>query len=291
MVRPHVVHTHLSVLRYALPGLLRRRVPLVVHTLHNLAEHETDTFGRILQWFAFRRPVLPVAISREVAASLWRVYGLECKAMVPNCVPVAQYSRSLADRVRWREREGFDQDAVLFTCVARREPHKNPLLLVKAFAELRDAPAHLVMVGEGSLREKLREYIRSCRLDRRVHLLGKRNDIPECLAASDVFALSSDWEGNPLAVMEAMAAGLPVIGTAVGGVPELVESGQHGILVPRDGAAFVNALQVMLDDPSKRAAMANAGSCPGCKLLQRGPHGGGIRQHLPRCTDLVISRD
>src|SRR6266571_4202275 len=81
-VRPHVVHTHLSVLRYALPGLLRRRVPVVMHTLHNLAEFETDAFGRVVQWFAFRKPVLPVAISREVAASFKRVYGLECKAMV-----------------------------------------------------------------------------------------------------------------------------------------------------------------------------------------------------------------
>jgi len=69
-VRPHVVHTHLSVLRYALPGLIRRRVPAVVHTLHNLAQHETDRVGRLLQWFAFRRAVLPVAISREVAASV-----------------------------------------------------------------------------------------------------------------------------------------------------------------------------------------------------------------------------
>src|ERR1700720_454993 len=60
-VRPHVVHTHLAVLRYALPALLRRRVPVVVHTLHNLAEHETDAFGRAVQWFAFRRAVRPVA--------------------------------------------------------------------------------------------------------------------------------------------------------------------------------------------------------------------------------------
>jgi glycosyltransferase involved in cell wall biosynthesis len=258
-VRPHVVHTHLSVLRYALPGLRRHGVPLVVHTMHNLAEHETDAFGRVVHWFAFRWGVLPVAISREVAASVKRLYGVECRAKVPNCIPVENYRRSPVDRVRWREKERFDQDAILFTSVGRLEPQKNPMLLVQAFAALNHPSIHLIMLGEGSLREKLVAYIREHGLERRVHLLGKRNEIPECLAASDVFVLSSNWEGNPLAVMEAMAAGLPVVGTAVGGVPELLESGQQGILVPPgDCAAFTEAMRTLLNDPEKRTAMANA---------------------------------
>ncbi len=258
-VRPHVVHTHLSVLRYALPGLIRRRVPVVVHTLHNLAQHETDTFGRLLQWFAFRRAVLPVAISREVAASIERVYGIRCKALVPNCVPVAHYSRSESDRTRWRAKEGFSPDAILFTSVARLDPQKNPLLMVKAFAALNDPRSHLLMIGDGSLRANVLEAIRGCDLENRIHLLGKRSDIPECLAASDVFVLSSDWEGNPLAVMEAMAARLPVIATAVGGVPELVESGSQGILVaPRDGAALTEAMRTLLHNAERRKAMARA---------------------------------
>jgi glycosyltransferase involved in cell wall biosynthesis len=258
-VRPHVVHTHMSVLRYALPILLGRRMPVVLHTLHNMAEHETDAFGRALQWFAFRRAVLPVACSQEVAASVKRVYGVECKAMVPNCIPVENYRRSLADRARWREKERLDRDATLFTCVGRLEPQKNPRLLVQAFAALNNPRIHLIMLGEGSLREQLTAYIREHSLERCVHLLGKRNEVPECLAASDVFVLSSNWEGNPLAVMEAMAAGLPVVATAVGGVPELVESGHQGILVPPgDSAAFTNAMRTLLNDPEKRAAMGNA---------------------------------
>jgi glycosyltransferase involved in cell wall biosynthesis len=258
-VRPQVVHTHLSVLRYALPALLRRRVPLAVHTLHNLAEHEADAFGRAVQRFAFRRAVLPVAISREVAASVKRVYGLECEAMVPNCIPVENYRRNAADGIRWREKEGFGPDAILFTCVGRLEPQKNPLLMVKAFATLDDPRAHLVMLGEGTLRDELAAYIRERRLEGRVHLLGKRTEVKECLAAADVFVLSSNWEGNPLAVMEAMAAGLPVIGTRAGGVPELVESGQQGILVPvGDCVGFASAMRTLLNDSNLRAAMANA---------------------------------
>jgi glycosyltransferase involved in cell wall biosynthesis len=249
----------MSVLRYALPSLLRRRIPVILHTLNNMAEHETDAFGRALQWFAFRGMVFPVAVSREVAASVKRIYGVECKAMVPNCIPVENYRRSLADRAHWREKEHFDRDAILFTCVGRLEPQKNPLLLLQAFAALKDPRIHLIMMGEGSLREQLATYIREHGLERRVHLLGKRNEVPECLAASDVFVLSSNWEGNPLAVMEAMAAGLPVVGTTVGGIPELVESGQQGILVPPgDCAAFTDAMRTLLNDPEKRAAMGNA---------------------------------
>jgi glycosyltransferase involved in cell wall biosynthesis len=254
-----VVHTHLSVLRYALPSLIRRHVPAVVHTLHNLAERETDGFGRFLQWFAFRGVVTPVAISQEVAASMQRVYGLECKAVVPNCIPVDQYTRGIEDRTEWRAKHGFAEDDVVFVSVGRFEPQKNPMLLIDAFAALNDEHAHLVMLGAGSMRDGIAAHIRERGLGGRIHLLGKIPDIPEALAGSDVFALSSDWEGSPLAVIEAMAAGLPVIGTAVGGVPELVESGRQGILVTaKDGAAFAQALRALLDDRDKRAEMAAA---------------------------------
>ncbi len=261
-VQPHVVHTHLSVLRYALPGLVRRHVPVAVHTLHNMAEYENDRIGRIIQWFAFRRAVVPVAISSEVAASCKRVYGLECRAVVPNCIPVDRYRGSSSERMHWRRKQRLDQNAVVFTCVGRLEPQKNPLMLIRAFAALTDGRAHLVMLGEGSLRDQVADYVRELRLERRVHLLGKREDIREYLAASDAFVLSSNWEGNPLAVMEAMAAGLPVVATAVGGIPELVQPGEQGFLVPPgDATAFANAMQRLLDEPEQRGAMAIAARC------------------------------
>jgi glycosyltransferase involved in cell wall biosynthesis len=258
-VQPHVVHTHLSVLRYVLPAVMRRRVPVVVHTLHNVAEHETDTFGRLMQWFAFRGSVVPVAISQEVAASFRRVYGLKCQAVVPNGIPIGSYCSHPDDRVRWRNKERFDQDDVLFTCVGRLEPQKNPFLLVRAFAALNDPRAHLVLLGDGTLQGGLIEYVRNQRLEDKIHLLGKRNDVAECLAASDVFILASNWEGNPLAVMEAMAAGLPVISTAVGGVPELVPSGRCGTHVPpEDCQALTAAMRRLLEDSEQRRSMGSA---------------------------------
>jgi len=132
-------------------------------------------------------------------------------------------------------------------------------MLLRAFAALDDPRAHLIMLGQGSLRVQLEAFVTERGLSQRVHLLGKRMDIPECLSASDVFVLSSDWEGNPLAVMEAMAGGLPVIGTTVGGVPELVRSGQDGILVsPGNDRAFADAMRILLNNVEKRRAMAQA---------------------------------
>jgi glycosyltransferase involved in cell wall biosynthesis len=257
--RPQVVHTHLSVLRYVLPTLLVYPVPLVVHTLHNLAERENDAVGRIINRLAFRRMVLPVAISQEVAASFERFYGLKPRAVIPNGIPIDRYQSASDDRIRWREAEGFDRDAILFTSVARLEPQKNPFLLLRAFVAVNHARAHLVLMGEGALMGAIKAHVHEHRLEGRVHVLGKRHDVRECLAASDVFVLSSNWEGNPLSVMEAMAAGLPVIGTAVGGVPELVRSGEHGILVPpEDCLAFTQAMQLLSTDSGKRSAMGGA---------------------------------
>ena len=258
-VRPDVVHTHMSVLRYVLPAAIRRRVPAMVHTLHSLAQHETDAFGRFLNRLAFRRRVLAVSISQQVAVSYQKHYGMESRAIVPNGIPVEKYRRDHYDRDRWRRQEGFDPDAILFTSVGRLEDVKNPLLVVRAFAALRDPRAHLVMLGAGYLRDSILAYVRSQGLEDRVHLLGKRNEVAECLAASDAFILGSNWEGNPLSVMEAMAAGLPVISTAVGGVPELVDSGRSGLLVPpADAAALTEAMVRLIESPGERREMGAA---------------------------------
>ncbi|MCX6630264.1 MAG: glycosyltransferase, partial [Candidatus Solibacter sp.] len=93
----------------------------------------------------------------------------------------------------------------------------------------------------------------------RVHFLGVRVEVAEMLAACDLFALSSHWEGNPMAVMEAMAAGLPVVATAVGSVPELVVDGETGLLVP-DGQdrAFAGALASLARDPGRRQELGAA---------------------------------
>jgi len=96
-------------------------------------------------------------------------------------------------------------------------------------------------------------------LSGQVHFLGLRTDIPEVLGAMDVFVLSSDYEGNPLSVMEAMAAGLPIVSTAAGGVPDLFESGKEGFLVqPGDVQGLSNSMASLLGNPEARESMGTA---------------------------------
>jgi glycosyltransferase involved in cell wall biosynthesis len=259
--RPHVVHTHTYALRYAFPYMLCRRIPAMVHTVHNLAEREIDWSGRWVHWLAFRRGVVPVAIASEVADSIRRVYGIDEFPLIPNGIPVDTFRSSSIDRERWRNKEGFAPTDVLFVCVAGLRPQKNPALLLEAFHRglSSDPRARLLFVGRGALKPDLERRIGALGLRERVHLLGLRWDVPEILNAADVFVMSSDYEGNPLSVMEAMAAGKSMICTAVGGVPELVEDGECGLLVPpRDVKALAYAMRCVLESPEARKSMGEA---------------------------------
>ena len=271
--RPQVVHTHTYALRYAFPYMLRRRVPAMVHTVHNLAEREVEWYGRWVHGLAFRRGVLPVAIASEVADSIRRVYGIGDFPLIPNGIPVETFRGPSIDREGWRNKEGFAPTDVLFVCVAGLRPQKNPALLLEAFhrALASDPRAHLLFAGtasvqSGDLRSQLERRIGALGLQERVHLLGQRSDIPELLNAADVFVLSSDYEGNPLAVMEAMAAGKPVISTAVGGVPELVEGGCGLLVPPGEAQALSKAMKYMLENPGARASM---GKVSAARALER----------------------
>ena len=236
--RPAIVHTHSYVLRYAWPA---SSAP-IVHTVHNLAGREVDRFGRFLHRIAIRRGVRSVAISHQIARSFRSVYGVEPDAVIPNGVDLAPA------RTGWRQEHGFSADDVLIVSVARLDPQKNPLLLLDALPE--DPRCHLLLAGDGVLRDSAQR-----RAGPRVHFLGVRTDIPDILAACDIFALASDYEGLPVAVIEAMAAGLPVVATAVGGIPELVEHEVTGMIVPpRDRQALAGALSSLLHDPGRRRA-------------------------------------
>ena len=230
--RPDLVHTHSYVLRYVLPVA---RSP-IVHTVHNLADREVDTVGRGIHRIAFRLGVTPVAVSESVANSFESMYGFRPQ-LIYNGIDLSQFGRP-----RQKDTRPF---TVL--SVARLEPQKNPQLLIEACSAL-TAPAEVLIAGEGSLRPHLER-------NPEVRLLGVRSDIPELMANSDVFALSSDYEGHPVALLEAMAAGLPVVATAVGGVPEIV--GDAGLLVPpRNIEAFRTALRNLQLDPNLREQLS-----------------------------------
>jgi glycosyltransferase involved in cell wall biosynthesis len=255
-LKPDVIHTHRYALAYLLPALLRRSFP-VVHTLHNMAEHEIALPGRLLQWLAFRAGVVPVAIGTAVADSIYDEYGLRPSYVIPNGIPVERYRAPPGARGEVRSALGIDPGAPTFVTVGRFMYQKNHRLLVDAFASgrLRRVGAHLILAGDGELRGELEGQIRTLGVADRVHLLGVRNDVERVLACADVFVLSSRWEGNPLTVMEAMAAGKPIISAGVGCVPELVAEGTGRLVPPEDGRALEAAMFELCADSALARTM------------------------------------
>lgn len=258
---PDIVHTHLQVLRYALPTMLLLGNACLLHTVHNLAEREIEPPARVVHRYAFSHGVVPIAVGEEVAVSMKRLYKIPHCRVIANCIPTDRYASPQVSREQWRAQEGFANDGVLFVCVARFARQKNHALLLNAFAmgPASNPRARLILVGDGVLRSELETQVATLGLGDRVRLLGLRTDIPEVLGASDVFVLSSDYEGNPLSVLEAMAAGLPTVATAVGGVPSLLADKTGGVLVqPGDAEEFSNAMESLLADRQLRHSMGAA---------------------------------
>ncbi len=159
----------------------------------------------------------------------------------------------------WREprrRElGFHPDTIAFCCVARLSEVKCPLVLLDAFARLhaRHPEARLLLAGDGPMANQVRDKVASEGLSNRVALLGSVADVEELLPACDVAVLASSSEGMSNALLEAMACGLPVVATGVGGNLQLVRPGVNGILVPpHDPAALAEAMLSMVTQPERR---------------------------------------
>jgi glycosyltransferase involved in cell wall biosynthesis len=146
--------------------------------------------------------------------------------------------------------------------VTRLAPQKRNDLVVEAFALIRRTrpQAELHIVGDGPDLASLQRRIVELGVEGAVHLLGRRDDVPEILSRAACFVMTSDYEGCPISVIEAMAAGLPVVATDVGGVPELVADGSSGLLVPPGAAPRVAAaVETMLADPARAGEMGHAG--------------------------------
>jgi glycosyltransferase involved in cell wall biosynthesis len=144
--------------------------------------------------------------------------------------------------------------------VARFDYPKDPITLFHALRELRELPWTCELIGDGPDRPKIEAALRETGLEQRVELLGTRDDVPERLAAAQVFLLLSMREGFPISILEAMRAGLPVVASDVGGISEAVIDGETGKLVPPASVPeLVTALKPLLGDPELRKRWGHAG--------------------------------
>lgn len=261
-LNPDVVHTHQYILGYALPLTILVRHAVKVHTIHTLAHYEIGGVGKLAYKVAFLLGTTPVAVSQEVRESVMHSYPGTKPVVIPNGVPVERYCHHPAGLDHLRHRLGINSDEVVVVCVANLTRAKNHSLLLRAFAQaVKAAPTlRLLLVGDGPRRAELERQCSELAIIGRVKFLGFCRDVPSVLRASDLFALTSDWEGSPLAILEAMAAGLPVVATAVGGVPEVVQHGVTGLLVSQgDEVGITRALVTLAGNQSLRLGMGQAG--------------------------------
>ncbi len=241
-----LVHTHhLGPFLYGGPAALALRLP-VVHTEHSVELYDTRRrrlVGRLLP-----RAAEVVTVSRELATYRTTTFG-DHPTVIENGVSLGPLP-SLEERFAARDRLGIARDAFVVGSVARLAREKAPAVLVAAFARVAQRsprPARLVLVGDGPERSAIEADIRSRGLESLVLLLGRQDDVARILPAFDVFGLASEREGLPLAVLEAMATGIPAVTTAVGALPALLESGGGTTVPASDPEALASALVRYLD--------------------------------------------
>jgi glycosyltransferase involved in cell wall biosynthesis len=262
--RPDVVHSHMvhaNLLARALRFLAP--VPALVSTIHNIDE------GGRLRMAAYRLTnglVDHMTIVSEAAAHRFvedRIVPERLLRVIPNGVNTERYRGvPLEIRENLRRLLGLT-DAFVWLAVGRFETAKDYPNMLRAFLRVRErrAEARLLLVGRGSLQEETEALVRELGLAEAVRFLGVRSDIPEVMSAADGYVLSSAWEGMPMVLLEAAAAGLPIVATRVGGNHEVVRDGATGFLVPpRDDAALGQGMLRLMELPApERRAMGDAG--------------------------------
>ena len=268
--RYDIVHTHSSK-----AGVLGRiaaraaRVRAIVHTVHGWGFNDRQpflvnrTFTAAERWCAGFTDALVTVTPRDTEVGLALDIGRPAQyTTIRSGIDVAHFRTPRRSREQVRAELGLAPAAPVVASVMRLAPQKAPLDFVDAagrlLREVRDA--RILIVGDGPLRQAAEARCRALGIRERVVFTGLRTDVADLLAASDVLALASLWEGLPRVIPQAMAAGLPVVATAVAGNAEAVADGVTGILVPpRDPAALGSSLATLLADRARAAAMGAAG--------------------------------
>lgn len=267
-LKPDVLHTHqIGALWYLGPAAKDLGIP-VVHTEH------IDNVGKAKGWLrklknrilwnrAARFASRFCCVSDDIARTARRwgtVPGRKLRVLLNGIDTERNSDRSA--RQRKRRELGLADDAAVIGCVGRLNEVKRQDLLVEAFAVLaKERPdLRLLLVGDGPERAALEEQVGRLGVADRVIFAGYQANPEEFLAVMDVFALTSRLEGLPLVMLEAWASGLPVVSSAVGGIPAVVEAGKTGLLFPSgDCEALVDCLRKVLQDQSLAAALGERG--------------------------------
>lgn len=244
--QPDVIHVHLDILYSWIWALWRKR--RIIYTMHSEANRIKEKYPiRLYRRLQKKGLIRVIGVSSSAARRFQEVFNATNIETIYNPVEIEKFGKKY-------NREG---NKIRFVNVARFNPVKNHKLLVDAYERLclSGSTSVLELVGSGQEYENIKRYVSEKGLHKRVKFWGQIEDVAQRLEEADVFVLSSLSEALPVSVIEAMAAGLPIIATNVGGLPELVKD--NGILVENnDIDALFRAMQELEQNQDKRQRMS-----------------------------------
>jgi glycosyltransferase involved in cell wall biosynthesis len=265
-----IVHTHSS--KAGILGRIaakRARIPLIIHTVHGWSFHDRmsalrrKVYVELERWAATHSDALITVTLFDIEKGLsHRIGRREDYVVIRSGIELDRFGSPDLSGQAVRNALGIPPQTPVVGSVTRLSPQKAPLDLVDAWAKVhRERPeAHFVIVGDGPLRQAVENRIEALEITDCVTLTGLRRDVPELMAAFDVFVLSSLWEGLPRVLPQAMAAGLPIVCTHADGTAEAIVDAEHGFLVPRSKPEELAAkVLLLLGNPNLRTRLGEIG--------------------------------
>ena len=240
---PDIIHTHLSVLpTYALAFGFKKTKWLLFHTVHNIAQKETTLYGKIIAKMFLKKHLLNmIGISDAISKTIIDVYGCDDVYTIYNGVKL---HRQLTEK-----KKKYD-----LICVARFSQQKNHKMLFDACETIykkNNKSISLICLGKGELFDYYAEYVKGLECAKNIILAGAVTNVYDYLSESKYFILTSTHEGNPIAILEALNCGIPIIAPAVGGIPDIVLNNQEGFLFDTDSSDQLIDILSKLDDVFK----------------------------------------
>ncbi|MDD4582927.1 MAG: glycosyltransferase [Eubacteriales bacterium] len=253
--RPDIIHTNLNTVLYVMLFAAIYDTKIRIFTFHNVANLSGYGLKKQLYKLAFKiLNFTPVAICDLVKSTISKDFNIPFEKI--PCIYNGVDTKAFYPKIR-----SFEKRTVQLISTGILYHIKNHKLLIDAFAkvELRHTDIHLNILGDGELREELERQITEYGLEDKINILGITDDVAYYLNLADIYVMSSNSEGLPLSVLEAMACGLPIITTEAGGVVDIVKNGENGFITPvGDVESLSRAMIELIENDKLRKAMGTA---------------------------------
>ena len=248
---PDVIHTHLYVDKYVFLASYSSVKKKIVHTIHSIASEECGEFDKIINGFLFKKRLsIPVALSKTIKNSIINCYKLKNidVPIVFNGLQLEKYHKKNDYKVNGNFK---------IIHIGRFSKPKNHKCLIEGFAKFNKkySNSELILLGEGKLEDKIMHYIKEYSLQDKVHLLGIKENVSNYLYDSDLFILPSLYEGMPMSLIEAMATGLPIVASNVGGIPDMLDDKKDAFLINPSSNEIAKSIEFLFLNDNLRTRL------------------------------------